>query len=165
MLMGDVLLCVTGLQTISKIGLAQPGKIMRGVTADNCERHLHQLHVCAPSKRGKHACLCSAAFGRCGDRLSQWQGQLLLVCHLELQQSIVWHYMGTVEWASIQCIGVSIRRLYCTPDTALKTVAHAQPRCLCSSQSFQMVFSVAVAQLVAVLLCCLLQARRGCCIV
>jgi hypothetical protein len=65
MLMGDVLLCVTGLQTISKIGLAQPGKIMRGVTADNCERHLHQLHVCAPSKRGKHACLCSAAFGRC----------------------------------------------------------------------------------------------------
>lgn len=65
MLMGDVLLCVTGLQTISRIGLAQPGKIMRGVTADNCERHLHQLHVCAPSKRGKHACLCSAAFGRC----------------------------------------------------------------------------------------------------
>lgn len=41
------------LQTISKIGLAQPGKIMRGVTADNCERHLHQLHVCAPSKRGE----------------------------------------------------------------------------------------------------------------
>lgn len=25
---------------------------MRGVTADNCERHLHQLHVCAPSKKG-----------------------------------------------------------------------------------------------------------------
>jgi hypothetical protein len=39
-------------QTVSKIGLAQPGKIMRGVTADTCERHLHQLHVCAPSKKG-----------------------------------------------------------------------------------------------------------------
>lgn len=41
-------------QTISKIGLAQPGKIMRGTTADNCERHLHQLHVCAPSKKGTY---------------------------------------------------------------------------------------------------------------
>lgn len=36
----------------SLIGLAQPGKIMRGVKADECEKHLHQLHVCAPSKRG-----------------------------------------------------------------------------------------------------------------
>lgn len=34
------------------IGLAQPGKIMRGVTADQCKNHLHQLHVCAPAKRG-----------------------------------------------------------------------------------------------------------------
>lgn len=40
------------LQTISNIGLAQPGKIMRGVTANDCERHLHQLHVCTPSKKG-----------------------------------------------------------------------------------------------------------------
>jgi hypothetical protein len=49
------------LQTISKIGLAQPGKIMRGTTADNCERHLHQLHVCAPSKKGTPGvCSCSA---------------------------------------------------------------------------------------------------------
>lgn len=40
------------MQTVSKIGLAQPGKIMRGVTADTCDRHLHQLHVCAPSKAG-----------------------------------------------------------------------------------------------------------------
>jgi chlorophyllide a oxygenase len=37
---------------VSLIGLAQPGKIMRGVTASECERHLHQLHVCAPGKRG-----------------------------------------------------------------------------------------------------------------
>eukprot|EP00877_Chromochloris_zofingiensis_P006369 jgi/Chrzof1/1986/Cz10g28270.t1_CAO1[v5.2] len=37
---------------ISRIGLAQPGKIMRGVTASMCDRHLHQLHVCMPSKRG-----------------------------------------------------------------------------------------------------------------
>jgi len=36
----------------SMIGLAQPGKIMRGVTADQCENHLHQLHVCMPSKKG-----------------------------------------------------------------------------------------------------------------
>lgn len=45
-------LCVSVLQTISNIGLAQPGKIMRGVTAHDCERHLHQLHVCTPSKKG-----------------------------------------------------------------------------------------------------------------
>jgi hypothetical protein len=37
---------------VSNIGLAQPGKIVRGATAESCERHLHQLHVCAPSKRG-----------------------------------------------------------------------------------------------------------------
>jgi chlorophyllide a oxygenase len=37
---------------VSLIGLAQPGKIMRGVTANMCERHLHQLHVCMPSRRG-----------------------------------------------------------------------------------------------------------------
>ncbi|KAG1671959.1 hypothetical protein FOA52_013331 [Chlamydomonas sp. UWO 241] len=37
---------------LSHIGLAQPGKIERGVTADQCERHLHQLHVCMPGKRG-----------------------------------------------------------------------------------------------------------------
>jgi hypothetical protein len=39
-------------QTISRIGLAQPGKIMRGVSAAACARHLHQLHVCTPSKAG-----------------------------------------------------------------------------------------------------------------
>ncbi|KAG1656474.1 hypothetical protein FOA52_005633 [Chlamydomonas sp. UWO 241] len=37
---------------LSHIGLAQPGKIERGVTADKCKRHLHQLHVCMPAKRG-----------------------------------------------------------------------------------------------------------------
>jgi len=37
---------------ISRIGLAQPGKIMRGVTANMCQNHLHQLHVCMPSKKG-----------------------------------------------------------------------------------------------------------------
>jgi chlorophyllide a oxygenase len=37
---------------VSKIGLAQPGKIMRGVTAEQCQKHLHQLHVCMPAKRG-----------------------------------------------------------------------------------------------------------------
>lgn len=38
--------------TLSTIGLAQPGKIMRGVTASQCKNHLHQLHVCMPSKKG-----------------------------------------------------------------------------------------------------------------
>eukprot|EP00798_Chlamydomonas_sp_ICE-L_P016142 gene16142-22298_t len=38
--------------TESLIGLAQPGVIMRGVTADKCEKHLHQVHVCMPSKKG-----------------------------------------------------------------------------------------------------------------
>ncbi|GIL85233.1 hypothetical protein Vretimale_10723 [Volvox reticuliferus] len=37
---------------LSMIGLAQPGKIMRGVTAAQCKNHLHQLHVCMPSKKG-----------------------------------------------------------------------------------------------------------------
>ncbi|KXZ55126.1 hypothetical protein GPECTOR_3g278 [Gonium pectorale] len=37
---------------ISLIGLAQPGKIMRGVSAAQCKNHLHQLHVCMPSKKG-----------------------------------------------------------------------------------------------------------------
>ncbi len=37
---------------VSLIGLAQPGMIMRGVKAAECERHLHQLHVCMPSKKG-----------------------------------------------------------------------------------------------------------------
>lgn len=38
--------------TVSTIGLAQPGKIERGVKAEDCTKHLHQLHVCLPSKRG-----------------------------------------------------------------------------------------------------------------
>eukprot|EP01026_Neomeris_dumetosa_P050276 TRINITY_DN4405_c0_g1_i1.p1 TRINITY_DN4405_c0_g1~~TRINITY_DN4405_c0_g1_i1.p1 ORF type:complete len:360 (-),score=50.22 TRINITY_DN4405_c0_g1_i1:206-1285(-) len=37
---------------LSTIGLASPGKIMRGLKAKQCERHLHQLHVCLPSRRG-----------------------------------------------------------------------------------------------------------------
>jgi chlorophyllide a oxygenase len=37
---------------LSTIGLAQPGKIMRGFKAEECKRHLHQLHVCMPSKEG-----------------------------------------------------------------------------------------------------------------
>eukprot|EP00983_Pelagomonas_calceolata_P059353 1145880-Pelagomonas_calceolata.AAC.4 len=37
---------------LSTIGLSQPGKIMRGYKAEECKRHLHQLHVCMPSKEG-----------------------------------------------------------------------------------------------------------------
>ncbi len=28
------------------------GKIMRGTTQDKCARHLHQVHVCLPAKKG-----------------------------------------------------------------------------------------------------------------
>jgi hypothetical protein len=38
--------------TLSVIGLAAPGKIERGVRSEQCKNHLHQLHVCLPSKRG-----------------------------------------------------------------------------------------------------------------
>jgi chlorophyllide a oxygenase len=37
---------------LSTIGLAQPGKIQRGQRADACTNHLHQLHICLPSKPG-----------------------------------------------------------------------------------------------------------------
>lgn len=37
---------------LSTIGLAQPGQIMRGVSADDCRNHLHQLHVCLPARPG-----------------------------------------------------------------------------------------------------------------
>ena len=33
---------------LSTIGLAQPGKIERGMRAERCKNHLHQLHVCLP---------------------------------------------------------------------------------------------------------------------
>jgi len=38
---------------LSTIGLAQPGKIERGQRAHACENHLHQLHICLPSKKGE----------------------------------------------------------------------------------------------------------------
>lgn len=38
---------------LSKIGLARPGQVERGVRADMCENHLHQLHVCLPSSEGR----------------------------------------------------------------------------------------------------------------
>jgi len=38
--------------TLSTIGLDAPGKPVRGSLADECDKHLHQLHVCLPSKPG-----------------------------------------------------------------------------------------------------------------
>lgn len=38
---------------ISSIGLAKPGKIEKGTVAEDCNRHLHQLHVCLPSNEEK----------------------------------------------------------------------------------------------------------------
>jgi len=39
--------------TLSTIGLSQPGKIERGTKQENCENHLHQLHVCLPTGKGR----------------------------------------------------------------------------------------------------------------
>mmetsp|Transcript_31599 Transcript_31599/g.53083 ORF Transcript_31599/g.53083 Transcript_31599/m.53083 type:complete len:243 (-) Transcript_31599:367-1095(-) len=38
--------------TVSTIGLAQPGQAKDGMHAVNCEKSLHQMHVCLPSKEG-----------------------------------------------------------------------------------------------------------------
>jgi len=37
---------------VSTIGLAQPGMIEAGTRAIDCQKHLHQLHVCLPSSEG-----------------------------------------------------------------------------------------------------------------
>lgn len=37
---------------VSLIGLKQPGQIEAGAKAGECDKHLHQLHVCLPSKTG-----------------------------------------------------------------------------------------------------------------
>jgi chlorophyllide a oxygenase len=31
--------------TLSTIGLSQPGKIMRGLRSEQCDKHLHQVRV------------------------------------------------------------------------------------------------------------------------
>lgn len=38
---------------ISQVGLARPGKPGAYTRQEDCERHLHQLHVCLPSQGGK----------------------------------------------------------------------------------------------------------------
>merc|ERR1712167_274815 len=38
---------------VSTIGLAQPGKVVRGIGVVDCSKHLHQLHVCIPSGEGR----------------------------------------------------------------------------------------------------------------
>lgn len=38
--------------TLSTIGLARPGQPVFGAEADACDKHLHQLHVVLPAKRG-----------------------------------------------------------------------------------------------------------------
>jgi len=39
--------------TLSTIGLSQPGKIEKGQQQEDCQNHLHQLHVCVPGGKGK----------------------------------------------------------------------------------------------------------------
>jgi len=39
--------------TLSTIGLSQPGKIERGAKQEECQNHLHQLHVCLPTGKGR----------------------------------------------------------------------------------------------------------------
>lgn len=43
---------------VSTIGLAPPGSLDRGARVEECARHLHQLHVCLPSKPGHTRLLC-----------------------------------------------------------------------------------------------------------
>jgi len=37
---------------LSTIGLEQPGKLQEGMRAETCTKHLHQLHVCIPTRTG-----------------------------------------------------------------------------------------------------------------
>jgi chlorophyllide a oxygenase len=39
--------------TVSHIGIAQPGKVVRNANASDCKNHLHQVHVCIPAGKGK----------------------------------------------------------------------------------------------------------------
>ena len=41
------------LRVLVDAGLAQPGKIERGLRAAACKKHLHQLHVCLPAGVGR----------------------------------------------------------------------------------------------------------------
>lgn len=38
--------------TLSHIGMARPGKAATGATPQECQKHLHQLHVCLPARAG-----------------------------------------------------------------------------------------------------------------
>jgi chlorophyllide a oxygenase len=38
--------------TASLIGLSKPGELSSGARALDCENHLHQVHICLPSKKG-----------------------------------------------------------------------------------------------------------------
>ena len=38
--------------TASLIGLAKPGQLSLGARAEDCKNHLHQVHICLPSKKG-----------------------------------------------------------------------------------------------------------------
>jgi chlorophyllide a oxygenase len=39
--------------TLSTIGLSQPGKIEKTLKQEECRNHLHQLHVCLPTGKGR----------------------------------------------------------------------------------------------------------------
>ena len=38
---------------LSQIGLVKPGQVENGARQEDCDRHLHQLHVCLPAKDGE----------------------------------------------------------------------------------------------------------------
>jgi len=38
--------------TLSLIGLQKPGQVARGARAEDCEKHLRQMHVCLPARPG-----------------------------------------------------------------------------------------------------------------
>lgn len=35
-----------------RTGLARPGQVEKGLRAEECPKHLYQMHVCLPSKKG-----------------------------------------------------------------------------------------------------------------
>eukprot|EP00850_Spirogloea_muscicola_P006925 SM000034S12679 [mRNA] locus=s34:98812:100267:- [translate_table: standard] len=61
---------------LSTIGLSKPGKL-EGKSAAECAKHLHQLHVCMPSSRGKTRLLY-----RMGLDFASWAKYIPFIDHL-----------------------------------------------------------------------------------
>jgi chlorophyllide a oxygenase len=133
----------------STIGLAQPGKIERGARQEDCEKHLHQLHVCLPSGAGRTTLLYRMSLDFSGflkhlpfmDKV--WQGvanQVLgedLVLVLGQQENLVREGSGATWNLPMPYDKLAVRyrrwrnRLMSAPEekdrTAIMEETHAQP--------------------------------------